>query len=153
MQAMKRVSATTHHVVFAVDDSFIERMRQLRSLVPPLSPLNRQRDLVIDKVRVRLPNAVWRAGNEVMADIAGSCMVVATEGVFSCGAKDQRSRDKLVTHTFPISRLIELHASRPMDETLFIREGVFANEEAPGSESRDWMASVLAAFPPGASAR
>ena len=151
MQAVKRASATTHHVVFAVDDGFIERMRQLRSLVPPLSSINRQRDLVIDKVRVRLPSAVWRAGSDVMGDIEGSCLVVATDGVFSCGAKDQRQRDKLVTHTFPISRLIELHAVRPAGETFFIREGKFANEEAADSDARAWMASVMAAFPTAAS--
>jgi hypothetical protein len=63
MQVVKRSSGSaTHHVEFLMDDNFAERLRQLRSLVPPLGSLNKQRDLVIDKVRVRLPNAIWRSG-------------------------------------------------------------------------------------------
>jgi hypothetical protein len=66
MQVVKRSSGSaTHHVEFLMDDNFAERLRQLRSLVPPLGSLNKQRDLVIDKVRVRLPNAIWRSGNEI----------------------------------------------------------------------------------------
>jgi hypothetical protein len=65
MQVVKRSGGATHHVGFTINDSFVERMRQLRSLVPPLTSLNKQRDLVIDKVRVRLPNAVWRAGAQI----------------------------------------------------------------------------------------
>jgi hypothetical protein len=54
MQVVKRSGGTTHHVEFTVDENFAERLRQLRSLVPPLNTLNAQRDLVIDKVRVRV---------------------------------------------------------------------------------------------------
>ena len=48
MQVVKRSGGATHHVEFCIDDNFAERLRQLRSLVPPLTALNKQRDLVQD---------------------------------------------------------------------------------------------------------
>jgi hypothetical protein len=119
MQVVKRSSGSaTHHVEFLMDDNFAERLRQLRSLVPPLGSLNKQRDLVIDKVRVRVPNAIWRSGNEIEADggVDGSCIVIAAEGSFNCGGKDRKTREKLVTYNFSIARLLELHAERPEGE-------------------------------------
>ena len=143
MQVVKRSGGATHHVGFSIDDHFVERLRQLRSLVPPLTALNKQRDLVIDKVRVRLPNAVWRAGSVVEDQIEGSCIVIANEGLFSCGGKDRRTKEKLVTYTFPIARLSELHVERPAGETLYIRDGVFTNDEPADSPAGRWVASLL----------
>lgn len=142
MQVVRRASGSTHHVEFPMDDSFAERLRQLRSLVPPLNNLNRQRDLVIDKVRVRLPSAVWRCSGEATSEVDGSCVVVAAEGVFNCGGKDRKTREKLVTYTFPIARLIELHAERPVGETFYIRNGVFTNDEPADSAAGRWVASL-----------
>lgn len=145
MQVVKRSSGSaTHHVEFLMDDNFAERLRQLRSLVPPLGALNKQRDLVIDKVRVRLPNAIWRSGNEIAIDggVDGSCIVIAAEGSFNCGGKDRRTREKLVTYNFSIARLIELHGERPEGETLYIRDGVFANDEPAESPAGRWVASM-----------
>ncbi|MES2252014.1 MAG: hypothetical protein V4645_32430 [Pseudomonadota bacterium] len=145
MQVVKRSSGSaTHHVEFLMDDNFAERLRQLRSLVPPLGALNKQRDLVIDKVRVRLPNAIWRSGNEIAIDggVDGSCIVIAAEGSFNCGGKDRRTREKLVTYNFSIARLIELHSERPEGETLYIRDGVFANDEPAESPAGRWVASM-----------
>lgn len=143
MQVVRRSSGSaTHHVEFQMDDIFAERLRQLRSLVPPLGSLNKQRDLVIDKVRVRLPNAIWRTGSVVDTGVEGSCMVIASEGAFNCGAKDRHTREKLVTYNFSISRLIELHAERQEGETFYIRDGVFANDEPAESASGRWVASL-----------
>jgi hypothetical protein len=113
--------------------------------VPPLTGLNMQRDLVIDKVRARLPSAVWRCGGADGKDanaVEGSCIVIAAEGFFNCGAKDTRSREKLVTYTFPIGRLIELHAGRPSGETFFIRNGIFTNDEPADSSAGRWVAAL-----------
>ena len=129
MQVVKRSGGATHHVEFSMDDNFAERLRQLRSLVPPLNALNKQRDLVIDKVRVRLPTAVWRCGGDVDSQVEGSCIVIAAEGFFNCGGKDRKTKEKLVTYTFPIARLIELHMERPAGETFYIRDGIFTNDE------------------------
>jgi hypothetical protein len=142
MQVVKRSGGASHHVEFAVDDHFVERLRQLRSLVPPLTSLNKQRDLVIDKVRLRLPSAVWRAGAQVEDQIEGSCVVVASEGFFSCGGKDRRTKEKLVTYAFPIARLSELHVQRPAGETFYIRDGVFTNDEPADSPAGRWVASL-----------
>jgi len=142
MQVVKRSGGATHHVEFIIDDNFSDRLRQLRSLVPPLNSLSRQRDLVIDKVRVRLPNAVWRLGGEVDAAVEGSCIVIAAEGFFNCGGKVRGTREKLVTHTFPIARLVELHAERRVGETFYIRGGVFTNDEPANSESGRWVAAL-----------
>jgi hypothetical protein len=145
MQVVKRSSGSaTHHVEFLMDDNFAERLRQLRSLVPPLGSLNRQRDLVIDKVRVRLPNAIWRSGNEIDMDggVDGSCIVIAAEGSFNCGGKDRKTREKLVTYNFSIARLLELHAERSEGETFYIRDGVFANDEPAESPAGRWVISM-----------
>ncbi|MDQ0607778.1 hypothetical protein [Variovorax sp. W1I1] len=145
MQVVKRSSGSaTHHVEFLMDDNFAERLRQLRSLVPPLGTLNKQRDLVIDKVRVRLPNAIWRSGNEIDMEggVEGSCIVIAAEGSFNCGGKDRKTREKLVTYNFSIARLVELHAERPEGETLYIRDGTFANDEPADSAAGRWIASM-----------
>ena len=142
MQVVKRSGGTTHHVEFTVDDNFAERLRQLRSLVPPLNTLNAQRDLVIDKVRVRVPSAVWRCDGESESLIDGSCVVIAAEGVFNCGGKDRKTREKLVTYAFPIARLLSLHAERPAGETFYIRDGKFTNDEPPESSAGRWVASL-----------
>ena len=145
MQVVKRSSGSaTHHVEFQMDDTFAERLRQLRSLVPPLGSLNKQRDLVIDKVRVRLPNAIWRSGNDIDIDggVEGSCIVIASEGSFNCGGKDRKTREKLVTYNFPIQRLIELHAERAHGETFYIRDGAFANDEPGESAAGRWVTSM-----------
>ena len=140
MQVVKRSGGATHYVQLLIDDSFVDRLRQLRSLVPPITGINRQRDLVIDKVRVRLPNGVWRNGAQVESQIEGSCVVVAAEGLFSCGGKDSKTKEKLVTYAFPIARLGELHAERPAGETFYLRDGVFCNDESTGSPAGRWMA-------------
>jgi hypothetical protein len=142
MQVVKRSGGATHHVEFSMDDNFAERLRQLRSLVPPLNGLNKQRDLVIDKVRVRLPTAVWRCGGDIDSSVEGSCIVIAAEGFFNCGAKDRKTKEKLVTYTFPISRLIELHVERPAGETFYIRDGIFTNDEPAESAAGRWVASL-----------
>ena len=143
MQVVKRSGGATHHVSFTIDDHFVERLAQLRSLVPPLTTLNKQRDLVIDKVRVRLPTAVWRAGSQVEDHVEGSCIVIANEGLFSCGGKDRRTKEKLVTYAFSIARLSELHAERRAGETFYIRDGVFTNDEPADSAAGRWVASLL----------
>ena len=97
---------------------------------------------MIDKVRVRLPTAVWRLGGEEAAQVDGSCIVIAAEGFFNCGGKDRKTKEKLVTYTFPIARLIELHTERPAGETFYIRDGVFTNDEPANSAAGRWVASL-----------
>lgn len=142
MQVVKRSGGTTHHVEFVMDDNFAERLRQLRSLVPPLNSLNKQRDLVIDKVRVRMPSAVWRYGSDIDSQVDGSCIVIASEGYFNCGAKDRKTKEKLVTYTFPIARLLELHMERPTGEVFYIRDGIFTNDEPAESAAGRWVQSL-----------
>lgn len=125
-----------------MDDNFADRLRQLRSLVPPLNTLNKQRDLVIDKVRVRLPTAVWRCGGDEDSQVEGSCIVIAAEGFFNCGGRDRKTKEKLVTYTFPIGRLLELHTERPAGETFYIRDGIFTNDEPVDSAAGRWVASL-----------
>lgn len=149
MQVISRSGDATHHVEFTLDDAFAERLNQLRSLVPPLNNLNRHRDLVIDKVRVRLPSAVWRCDGvgETSTVVDGSSIVIATEGFFNCGAKKRATREKLVTYTFPIQRLLELHQTRPNGETFFLRNGIFTNDEPPESNARRWSSMLHTADP------
>lgn len=144
MQVVQRAGAASAHVEFTLDDNFAERLRQLRTLVPPISNLNRSRDLVIDKVRARLPGALWRCGPDGSDPVAvdGSCLVVAAEGFFNCGAKNRLTKEKLVTYTFPIARLIELHADRTNGETFFIRNGMFTNDEPADSSAGRWVAAL-----------
>lgn len=144
MQVISRAGDATHHVEFRLDDAFAERLHQLRTLVPPLNNLNRSRDLVIDKVRVRLPSAVWRCdgAGDIASVVDGSSIVVATEGFFNCGAKKRATREKLVTYTFPIARLIELHQTRQAGETFFLRNGIFTNDEPLESNARRWSSML-----------
>lgn len=144
MQVLTRAGEEWNHVEFTLDDSFAERLRQLRTLVPPLNNLNRGRDLVIDKVRVRLPSAVWRCdgAGEAATEVDGSSIVIAAEGFFNCGGKKRGSREKLVTYTFPIARLIELHAERADGEVFFLRNGIFTNDEPANSSAGRWAASL-----------
>ncbi len=146
MQVVKRSGEAAHHVEFTLDDNFAERLRQLRSLVPPLNTLSKQRDLVIDKVRARLPSAIWRCGDYAEGRdgtlVDGSCIVIAAEGSFNCGAKDCRTREKLATYTFPIGRLIDLHAERPSGEAFFIRNGIFINDEPADSAAGRWVTAL-----------
>ena len=72
----------------------------------------------------------------------GSCIVIAAEGSFNCGGKDRKTREKLVTYNFSIARLIELHAERTEGETLYIRDGVFANDEPAESPAGRWVTSL-----------
>jgi len=150
MQVLTRTGEEWSHVEFTLDDSFAERLRQLRTLVPPLNSLNRSRDLVIDKVRVRLPSAVWRCdgAGETATEVDGSSIVIATEGLFNCGGKKRGSRERLVTYTFPIARLIELHAERADGEVFFLRNGIFTNDEPANSSAGRWAASLHPSDPP-----
>jgi hypothetical protein len=91
---------------------------------------------------VRLPNAIWRTGSHVDSGVEGSCIVIAAEGSFNCGGKDRNTREKLVTYNFSIARLIELHDERPDNETLYIRDGTFANDEPAESAAGQWVASL-----------
>ena len=155
MRLVMPMGGTPRHVEFRIDASFCERLRQLRTLVPLATGLNRQRDLVIDKVRARLPNSVWRRADTPIG-VTGACLVVSSEGVFHCGAKEVEGGYKLLGCTFPISRLSELHAGRPVGETFFIQSGFFINDEPAESEAGRWAAKLhgiegAVAVPEGAS--
>ena len=143
MRLVLPVGGAPRHVEFRMDQGFAERLRQLRTLVPMTTTLNRQRDLVIDKVRVRLPTAVFRR-LDVEIKTSGPCLVVSNEGIFHCGAKDVENGHKLLSCTFPITRLIELNAQRPVGETLYIQNGFFINDEPQESDAGRWVASMHA---------
>lgn len=145
MRLVSPVGGTPRHVEFRIDLAFVERLRQLRTLVPALTSLNRQRDLVIDKVRVRLQTAVWRRAQAEIR-VASSCLVVTNEAVFHCGARDIENGHKLLSCSFPISRLIDLNAQRPTGETLYIQSGFFINDEPPETEAGRWVAAKHAAL-------
>lgn len=140
MRLVSPVGGTPRHVEFRMDLVFAERLRQLRTLVPTITSLNRQRDMVIDKVRVRLPTAVWRRADAEIR-ISGPCLVVSNEAVFHCGAKDIENGHKLLSCSFPIARLIDLNAQRPAGETFYIQSGFFINDEPAESEGGRWLAS------------
>lgn len=149
VQVISRPGDAANHVEFTFDDAFAERLDQLRAMVPPLTALTRQRDLVIDKLRVRLPSAIWRCGGpgEAATPVDGSSIVVAAEGYFNCGAKTQADQKRLVTYPFPIARLIELHQTRPAGEVFFLRNGIFTNDEPPESNARRWSTLLHAQDP------
>lgn len=143
MRLVLPVGGAPRHVEYRIDDGFVERLRQLRSLVPMITSLSRQRDLVIDKVRVRLPSAIWRRVDAEI-HVTGSCLVVSNEGIFHCGGKDTDNGHKLLSCTFPISRLIDLHGQRPAGETLYIQTGFFINDEPAETDAGRWLASMHA---------
>jgi hypothetical protein len=68
--------------------------------------------------------------------------VIAAEGVFNCGGKDRKTREKLITYAFPIARLLSLHAERQVGETFYIRDGKFTNDEPAESSAGRWVASL-----------
>ena len=154
MRLVLPVGGAPRHVEYRIDDSFIERLRQLRTLVPMATSLTRARDLVIDKVRVRLSSAVWRRVDTEI-HVAGSSLVVSSEGIFHCGGRDLDNGHKLLSCTFPISRLVDLHAQRPAGETLYIQSSFLINDEPAETEAGRWVASMHttdgAAIPQGAS--
>lgn len=143
MRLVHPIGGAPRTVEFRIDDAFIERLRQLRTLVPTPTSLNRNRDLVIDKVRVRLSSALWRRV-EMPLRASSSCLVVSNEGVFHCGAKDSESGHKLMSCSFSIARLMELHEQRPAGETLYIYSGFFINDEPTESEAGRWVAQMHA---------
>jgi hypothetical protein len=141
MHVVNRSSSSNanRQVEFRLDDDFAERLRQLRTLVPSPGTLSRYRDLVIDKLRMRLPNAIWRLGNDDDPAVEDSCMVISPKGSFNCGGRNRKMREELVTYGFPVQRLIELHVERPHGETFFIYDGVLANEQPSESPLGRWV--------------
>lgn len=114
MEATSRVEIKwSFEVEFRIDQRFMERLQQLRSLVPPLNTLTMRRDLVIDKVRLRLPTAQWRNELHDAVSVVGTCLVVASDGTLSCAAKCLVTRDRLQTPALPIAKLVELHRLTP----------------------------------------
>jgi hypothetical protein len=121
MQAVPRAGDVAWYVEFTIDNDFVERLRQLRSLVPAYSSMSKKRDLVIDKVRARLREARWQPSRAVRADIDGSCIVFAADGTFSCAAKNRATEERLQTYYASIEDLLIQHESLPASETLLIR--------------------------------
>jgi hypothetical protein len=121
MQAVPRTGDVAWYVEFTIDNDFVERLRQLRSLVPAYSSMSKKRDLVIDKVRARLREARWQPSRAVQADIDGSCIVFAADGTFSCAAKNRATEERLQTYYASIEDLLIQHESLPASETLLIR--------------------------------
>ena len=111
----------SHQVEFQIDRCFVERLQQLRSLVPPLNALTTRRDLVIDKVRSRLPTARWRNHLNEDVPVEGSCLVVASDGTLSCAARCLGTRDRLQTLALPIAELVELDRLTSPGVVLIIR--------------------------------
>lgn len=124
MQVAQVASGTAWHVEFTINSDFAERLRQLRSLVPAATGRISQRDLVIDKVRARLRKANWRssAGSNPVVD--GSCIVFSSNGTFSCVAKNRDTREQLRTFEASVEEVLALHASRPIEEILYVGAGV-----------------------------
>jgi hypothetical protein len=126
MQAVPRTGDIAWYVEFTIDNDFVERLRQLRSLVPSSYSMTKKRDLVIDKVRARLRDARWQPSKAVEADIDGSCMVFAADGTFSCAAKNRATEERLQTYYASIEDLLVHHESLPASETLLIRGRTFS---------------------------
>lgn len=147
MAVMQSGGSSPRQVEFTLDDAVAERLRQLRSLVPPATGLRLQRDLVIDKVRARLATAVWRRLGEPVT-VSGSCIVVSSDGVFHCGAKELRSQAKLLSCTFPIERLVDLHAQRPDGEIFVIRDGRLLNDEPAEADAQQRLLQFAHTEPP-----
>lgn len=110
-------------VELVVDDYFVERLQQLRRLVKPVTPLMSQTNLIIDKVRARLPSAVWRSANALDSQVGGSSLVVSCDGTFSCTAKHMASRIRLHSVPVAIADLEALHKSRPVSEVIYATHG------------------------------
>jgi hypothetical protein len=76
-----------------MDDNFAERLRQLRSLVPPLKPQQAARPG--DRQGARAPaecHLALRATKSTSIRVDGSCIVIAAEGSFNCGGKDRKTK-------------------------------------------------------------
>lgn len=111
-------STVARQVEFILDDEFVDRLRQLRSLVPLLTSLSERRDLVIDRVRARIPRAVWRVGEGPEVVMERSGLVVAPDGLFCCAARIKDTRERWQTPHASIPRLIEAHVSLVQGEPL-----------------------------------
>jgi hypothetical protein len=112
---------TLFEVSFTISADFLDRLRQLRSLVPPVTSLTSHRDLIIDKVRARLPNAAWRSTRGDRYSVSGSSLVVASDGTMSCAAKLSVARIRVGTHALSIDGLIHLHKITPPEASLIFR--------------------------------
>lgn len=121
-------------VELVVDDYFIERLQQLRRLVKPVTPLMAGTNLIIDKVRARLPSAIWHPSNGLDREVVGSSLVVSSDGTCSCTAKHIASRVRLHSVPVAIDDLEALHKSRPEDEVIYVSQGTIdaRSDQAPG---------------------
>ncbi len=116
-------SAITWQVDLLFDDYFIERLQQLRRLVQPVTPLMAGTNLIIDKLRARLPRAVWRASADLGSEAESSSVVVSSDGTFSCSAKHVAMRMRL--HSIPVSiaDFEAVHRSRPPGDVIYVSQG------------------------------
>lgn len=106
IQARDRSGATgAFRVEMHLTRDFIERMQQLRSLVPPPRSLTAKLDLEIDKVRARLPNARWWEASTSL-EVHKSGIVIGSDGCFACLASAPPSL-QLRTASIPVSRVVQ----------------------------------------------
>ncbi|WP_208512886.1 hypothetical protein [Variovorax paradoxus] len=111
IQARDRRGATgAFRVEFNLDRTFVERMQQLRSLVPPTRRITAQVNLEIDKVRARLPNARWWDATTLL-EVHKSGIVISADGGFMCLAAAQPSL-QLRTACIPVSQIVQLETMR-----------------------------------------
>lgn len=111
IQARDRRGATgAFRVEFNLDRTFVERMQQLRSLVPPVRNLTAHRDLEIDKVRARIPTAQWWDNAERLP-VDKSSVVLSSDGDFVCLATARRTL-QLCTASIPVARIVQLESMR-----------------------------------------
>lgn len=109
IQARDRRGATgAFRVEFNIDRTFVERMQQLRSLVPPVRNLTAHRDLEIDKVRARMPTAQWWDSAERLP-VDKSSVVLSSDGDFVCLATARRTL-QLCTASIPVARIVQLES-------------------------------------------
>jgi hypothetical protein len=116
-------STITWQVEVRCDDYFIERLQQLRRLVPPVTPLMAGTNLIIDKLRARLPQAVWRASADLGGAVESSSVVVSADGTFSCSAKHIGMRMRLYSIPVSIADFEAVHKSRPPGDVIYVSQG------------------------------
>lgn len=125
-------ASVARQVEFTLDDEFLDRLRQLRSLVPLLTSLTERRDLVIDRVRARIPRALWRVGDgpEVVMEQSGLGLHLTVSSAVRHASQTQESGGR---HHMPPSSASAKHMRHSRTAKRFASSPIF--DSRPGERN------------------
>lgn len=97
-----------HEVEIEVDGAFVAWLLELQTLVPALNAFTVRRDMVIDQVRARLLRAIWREKGGREIQVSASNVVIGSEGIFVCTAKNEARGQRFFAMQVAL-RMLEQH--------------------------------------------